>query len=505
MTASLRSLLMPAAIGGLTLLIFFIDALTPLSIAIAVLYGAVILMASFIWMPRDIIVLTGICLLLTLLAYGIGHRLDFFGPAFGRCLVSLTAISIIAFLALKGQKTMLALKQREAALEQVNRRKDDFLAMLAHELRNPLAPINAAAHMMKLVPPHPRQIDEISNIIIRQSDHLNSLVDDLLDVSRLTRRIVTLKNEKVDMKEVVSDAIEQVRPMIEANRHELVVRITHQRACVLGDYKRLVQIVANLLNNAAKYTPPGGKLTLQLQHAADQIILEVIDSGIGIPAELLPHVFDLFTQAERSIDRSQGGLGIGLALVKSLVELHHGSVFAHSEGAGLGSRFTVNLKSLDTEKHISSAPAAMPEKSMDGLRILVVDDNVDAARTLAGFLQAAGHDVTECHHSGEGLALAEQTPFDAYLLDIGLPGMDGNQLARKIRRLPEASHALFVAITGYGQHPDRQAALDSGFDHYFVKPANPLILTSLLSEWQQKHRASSPMEQSRQNQPGNVS
>ncbi|MDQ9171861.1 hybrid sensor histidine kinase/response regulator [Oxalobacteraceae bacterium R-40] len=483
-----RSSLLSYLVVALTLLIFLLDAFTPLKIAIAVLYGAVILIASPVWSRSSIIKLALICIALTLIAYSIAYKLQFFGPSFGRCLISMAAIAITTFLALRNQAATNRLMEREEALRQANRHKDEFLAMLAHELRNPLAPISAGAHLLKMTPGQTQAVEEVSDIIIRQTDHLNELVNDLLDVSRLTRGVTTIKKERVDIKQVVSDALEQARPLIQNLNHQLEVHVPPEPAIVLGDYKRLVQIVANLLNNAAKYTPEGGNLALRLKHAERQLFLEVSDNGIGIAPELLPHVFDLFTQAQRSPDRTQGGLGIGLALVKALVELHGGSVSARSNRPAAGTTFTVRLTAHEECEAIDSKKLVLqlPPSSAKAMRILLVDDNADAANMLAGFLKAAGHQVNVHYRPADALERAEQDIYDAFILDIGLPDMDGNALAQRLRRIPAAEEACFIAMTGYGAQFNRQTAARAGFDHYLVKPANPTELLTVLESCKQE-------------------
>jgi signal transduction histidine kinase/ActR/RegA family two-component response regulator len=475
--------LLPYLIGALALLIFLLDAFTPLRIAIAVLYGALILIAAPVWSRRAIIKLASICLLLTLLAYSAGHTLNFFGPAFGRCVISMVAIVITTLLALRIQVTTKRLLEREETLRQTNHRKDEFLAMLAHELRNPLAPISAGAHLLKMSPSQPQVVDEVSDIIIRQTDHLNGLINDLLDVSRLTRRVASLNKERVDMNQVVSDAAEQVRPLIENLRHEFAMHVPPEPAIVFGDYKRLVQVVANLLNNAAKYTPEGGSLSLHLRHTDRKVVLDVSDTGIGIPPDMLPQVFELFTQAERNPDRAQSGLGIGLALVKSLVELHGGSIAARSNRPGAGTTFTIALNAHEEHESIALRKAPLrPEASSRKLRILIVDDNADAANMLASFLRTAGHVVDVCYRPTDALERVMQENYTVFVLDIGLPEMDGNVLVRRLRHLPQTASAYFIALTGYGEQFNRQTAIRAGFDHYLVKPANPIAVLQLLSE-----------------------
>jgi PAS domain S-box-containing protein len=375
-------------------------------------------------------------------------------------------------------------KRAEESLREADRRKDEFLAMLAHELRNPLAPISAAAQLLKLVRLDDAKVSQTSDIIARQVEHMTGLVDDLLDVSRVTRGLITLDSKPLDLKQIVSDAVEQVRPLIDARRHALALHLPPEPVRVSGDQKRLIQVISNLLNNAAKYTPEGGSIALRLDLRADRVTLTVTDTGIGISPKVLPHVFDLFIQAERSSDRSQGGLGLGLALVKSLVELHGGSVLAHSRGAGTGATFTVHLPCLtgetelplDRERDLSLKTAQKP------LRVMVVDDNSDAAQSLAMFLQAAGHDVLVESDPHRALERARVEVPEVCLLDIGLPDMDGNELARRLRSSPQTSTALLIAITGYGQEFDRKKSMAAGFDHYLVKPADTTKLVALLEE-----------------------
>jgi signal transduction histidine kinase/CheY-like chemotaxis protein len=375
----------------------------------------------------------------------------------------------------------------EDALRLADRRKDEFLAMLAHELRNPLAPIAAAAQLLNMGPPDAARVERTSAIIARQVAHMTGLIDDLLDVSRVTRGLVVLARDEVDLRSVVADAVEQVRPLIEGRRHQLELHVAPapDAAFVQGDYKRLVQILANLLNNAAKYTPEGGRLAVWMGASNDQVLVSVSDTGIGISAELLPTVFDLFSQAERTPDRAQGGLGLGLALVKSLVELHGGMVTVTSEGRNKGSEFTVRLPRLRTR----TAPAACGTAACAGagsatrsLNLMLVDDNVDAAMTLGLLLESAGHAVTVLHNPADALARAGEARYDAFLLDIGLPGMNGYELARRLRKVPGAEQATLAAITGYGQQSDQASAAYAGFDSYFVKPVDADRLFALLGQ-----------------------
>jgi len=372
------------------------------------------------------------------------------------------------------------LQRQQADLQREHERKDEFLAMLAHELRNPLAPISSAAQLLRVLFAGEPRIRQTSEVISRQVAHMTHLVDDLLDVSRVTRGLVTINKTQVELGAVVREAVEQIMPVVEARHHHLSLEIAPQPLFVSGDRTRLIQVAVNLLNNAAKYTPDGGALQVSLQEGDGQAILEVRDNGIGIGRDLLPVVFDLFTQAERTPDRAQGGLGLGLALVKKLVELHEGSVEAQSEGQGKGSVFTVRLPVL-TEA-VGAAPAAcaatvpMPAA---GRRILVVDDNVDAAATLGMLLETAGHSVRVEHSAQGALAAASHGEFDVVLLDIGLPDMSGHELARALRGLPCCGDAALVAVSGYGQAQDRRMSEEAGFAAHLVKPvaADELIET----------------------------
>jgi PAS domain S-box-containing protein len=370
-----------------------------------------------------------------------------------------------------------------ASLQEQHRRKDEFLAMLAHELRNPLAPIRAAADLLSFAPVGEQAVRQTSAVISRQVRHMSSLVDDLLDVSRVTRGLIELATANLDIKRVVADAVEQVRPLVEAKRHELSVTLSAGPAHVSGDHKRLVQILANLLNNAVKYTPNGGTIHVRTETTDRDVILSVQDNGIGIAPEQQSDVFNLFTQAERSSDRSQGGLGIGLALVRSLVVLHGGSVACYSDGAGSGSRFVVTLPRLSEEARRAQGQAddGAPPAPLRRLRILVVDDNVDAAEMLAMYLEAAGHELLVEHKAIPALERALRERPDVCLLDLGLPDMDGNALAGRLRAQPELATATLIAVTGYGSERDKENALAAGFHHHLVKPVDTAALGALLA------------------------
>ncbi|MGQ3053519.1 MAG: ATP-binding protein [Roseateles sp.] len=376
------------------------------------------------------------------------------------------------------------------ALQDADRRKDEFLAMLAHELRNPLAPITTGAELLSRLSASDSQLQRISGVISRQAGHMTKIVADLLDVSRVTRGLVTLEKVEVDLEDVVHAAVEQVRPLVEQRQHALDLQLPGEPVVVLGDRARLVQVVSNLLSNAAKYTPEGGQVQVRLQADAREALLEVQDNGIGIAPELMSEVFDLFTQGSRTADRAQGGLGLGLALVKHLVELHGGSVAAASEGSGMGTSLSVRLPRLLSPAWLPAAP--VPAGAVPPLALLVVDDNIDAARTLADFLALEGHVVRVAHDGTTALDLAAQAPADAYVLDVGLPGMTGYELARRLRESPHGQNALLIALTGYGQPADRERSRDAGFDHHLVKPADAAQVQALLAQASPRRRPPVP-------------
>ena len=366
-------------------------------------------------------------------------------------------------------------------LEQADRRKDEFLAMLAHELRNPLAPIGTAAQLLRLAPGDADRVSQAADVIARQVGHMTQMVDDLLDVSRVTRGLVQLEREPVELRTIMAAAIEQAEPLLQARRHSLVTESPGSDAVVLGDRHRLVQVVSNLLHNAAKYTPPGGRITLSIAAASDEVEIRVCDNGIGMDERLVPQVFDLFTQAERTPDRSQGGLGIGLALVRSLVHMHGGRVAAHSGGLGQGSTFVVNLPRADMSDLVPEERPGL-QHGAHRCAVLVVDDNRDAAETLAVVLRVLGHDVTVAADGREALAVADSRPdWDAFILDIGMPDMTGHELAVHLRQRIGERPARFIALTGYGQAGDRAMTRKAGFDHHLVKPASVADIQALLA------------------------
>jgi signal transduction histidine kinase/DNA-binding response OmpR family regulator len=375
-------------------------------------------------------------------------------------------------------------REAEEKLLEQSRRKDEFLAMLSHELRNPLAPIRNAVELLRRIAPADQRLTWARDVVDRQVTHMAQLVDELLDVSRITQGKITLKKEALELEKVLSHAIETVRPLLDARSHTLEVRLPQGPVWMQGDFARLAQVVANLLNNAAKYTEEGGRIELVAAAANGEAYVTVRDNGMGIDRDLLPRVFELFSQGERSLDRSLGGLGVGLTVVQRLVELHNGRVEVASEGAGKGAEFRIVLPCLSEVPHGEAAAkreaAARPPK--DCKRILVVDDNADAAESIAVLLRLEGHEVKTVGDASQALACCQVFAPGAVVLDIGLPGMDGYQLARELRRMPGAKDALYIALTGYGQKEDRAAADAAGFHHHFIKPADPRAIYAVITE-----------------------
>jgi PAS domain S-box-containing protein len=364
-----------------------------------------------------------------------------------------------------------SLKEKTEALADLHRRKDEFLAMLSHELRSPLAPISNAVHLLRLAKKEEPIQQKARAIIERQTAQLTNLVDDLMEVSRITTGRVRLRLERIIVSAIVERAVQSARPLIDERRHELTLTLPLKPIWLHADASRLEQVVVNLLTNAAKYTQDGGHVWLSIQGEGSDCVLRVRDTGVGIAPELMPRIFDLFTQAERSLDRSQGGLGIGLALVQRLVEMHQGKVEVHSS-LGHGSEFVVRLPRLLTDEPQSpSYRAETIQQTGPSLQVLVVDDNVDAAGSLAMLLEASGHDARVAHDGPTALEAALKRRPDVMLLDLGLPGLDGFEVAKRLRRQPGFQDVVLVAMTGYGQEADRQRSLDAGFDHHLVKPA----------------------------------
>jgi PAS domain S-box-containing protein len=391
------------------------------------------------------------------------------------------------------EEAMRDLQRRTDELAGAERRKDQFLAMLAHELRNPLAPIRNAVELMRQVETGDPSFQPSREMVERQVKHLARLVDDLLDVSRINQGSIRLRKEGVDLGTVIQRAVEATRPLIDTRGHELQLDLPTDPVRLEADPTRLEQVIANLLNNAAKYTMPGGLIQIRAAQEGNEAVVRVRDNGIGVPPDVLDRVFEPFVQSEGSLARSEGGLGIGLTLVRSLVEMHGGRVEAHSPGLGQGSEFVVRLPArVPAEKPAVSATfpgmPAMPEMPpMDtpfharGLRVLVVEDNVDAAESLAALLRLWGHDVRVVHDGLVAIDEARRQHPEVVLLDIGLPGLDGYEVAKRLRQDAELDGALLVAMTGYGQPDDRRRSREAGIHHHFVKPVEPFVLRTLLA------------------------
>jgi signal transduction histidine kinase len=382
----------------------------------------------------------------------------------------------------------------ELALKEADRHKDEFLAMLAHELRNPLAPIYNAVQLMRRKSVDDPQLVWSRDVIERQTMHLSRLVDDLLDVSRITRGKINLTKELLDITNLISRAVETTHPLVVERAHDLVIDIPDEPLHVLGDPTRLTQALGNVLSNAAKYTERGGRIKVRVSREGPEVLIRVSDNGEGIPADLLPVIFNLFTQLDRTSGHAQGGLGIGLALVRKLVEMHGGSVTAHSEGAGRGSEFTIRLPFQSATEQIGEVPEFHTNGSSNGgvatgtqemgdrvkRRILLADDNNDALESLATLLQLGGHDVVTASNGALALECAERHRPEVMLLDIGMPLLDGYEVARRIRVQPWGRQITLVALTGWGQDSDRRRSREAGFDTHLVKPLDMDKLMDLL-------------------------
>ena len=372
------------------------------------------------------------------------------------------------------------LRCSQAALQEADRRKDEFLATLSHELRNPLAPIRAAAKVLASPQVAPAQLQRAQIIIERQVTHMALLLDDLLDIARITQGKLQLKKAPVALFDVVDAAVEAARPMLNAKSHHLTLSLPPEPVLLDADSLRLSQILSNLLTNAAKYSDPGSHIEVAAFAQGETLLLSVKDDGIGIAPELITGIFDMFSQIEGVTGRSEGGLGIGLALVKGLTELHGGTVEARSAGLGLGSEFIVRLP-LSAVHHAAPLPAAEPTPRTDCRRILIADDNTDAAESLSMLLELAGHEVRVAALGRDALALVQTFRPDIALLDIGMPDLSGYEVARELRREPGATRIQLIALTGWGQEDDRRRALEAGFDHHLVKPVDPDQLEALIA------------------------
>ena len=372
-------------------------------------------------------------------------------------------------------------KRSEEALREADRRKDEFLAMLAHELRNPLAPIANAAALLQLHADDRELIQRVGEVIQRQSRHMARMVDDLLDVARITRGEIKLKREAASLASIVAAAVETCRPAIDVRHHDLTIALPSEPVVLVADADRLVQVLSNLLANAAKYTEPEGRIWLTAERQDQTVVIAVRDTGAGIAPEMLPHIFDLFARGDHSLARSPGGLGIGLTLVRRIVQMHGGSVRVSSPGPGLGSEFEVRLPALPLPSTKTTCAKDSPGSLNSGRRILVVDDNVDTAESLALFMRVLGHDAQVAYDGRSALETARAFQPEVALLDIGLPGMSGYELAPRLRNQPDLKDVLLIAITGYGSEEDRRRSRQAGFDHHLVKPVDPYDIQGLLT------------------------
>jgi signal transduction histidine kinase len=373
------------------------------------------------------------------------------------------------------------LKQAEAALREADRRKDDFLALLSHELRNPLAPIVTAAELMQMrgdvATPFEREV------ILRQAQHMVRLIDDLLDVSRVARGKVTLARVPLELASVVAKAVEATASLFEQRRHQLRLSVAPEGLPVTGDEVRLTQVVSNLLTNAARYTPPGGRIDVSAAREDDEVVLRVRDNGAGIDAALLPNVFEMFVQGTRGADRSEGGLGLGLALVRSLTMLHGGTVSVFSDGPGRGSEFTVRLPASEPRVATPTASVGAP-RTAEGTRrkrVLVVDDNRDGAQMISAVLVGAGHDVQVVADPSHALIVSDSFRPQVAILDVGLPVMDGYALAQALRARSKGEPPVMIALTGYGQSEDKRRSEEAGFSLHLVKPVSAELLLGFLA------------------------
>ncbi len=376
-------------------------------------------------------------------------------------------------------------KLAEEALREADRRKDEFLATLAHELRNPLAPIRNAVQILRLKDAPEAMRANARDMIDRQARNLARLVDDLLDVSRITLGRLLLQTKETELSEVIENAVEASRPYVEGSRHTLSVELPTEPVYVDADATRLAQVFINLLNNAAKYTPPGGHISLAAAQEDETVVVRVSDTGIGITPEALPRIFDIFERLDHSVERAQAGLGIGLSLARHLVELHGGHIEAHSEGLGRGSEFTVTLPvcigsaGAATSREAERTGEAAQERV---LRILIVEDNVDTAESISHLLRAAGHETYIAHDGLQAIEVSARLDPDIVILNIGLPGMNGYEVARAIRGRRDREQPRIIALTGWGRDEDKRRATEAGFDQHLTKPVDPVVLRRLVEQ-----------------------
>lgn len=372
------------------------------------------------------------------------------------------------------QRDALEIATREAqqyaqALQEADRRKDEFMATLAHELRNPLAPIRNGLSILRAQPVG-HKADQVRDIMDRQLSHMVRLIDDLLDMSRISKGKIELRRDKVNLNSAIQMAIELTKPNIDEHEHNFQTDVTSNDIWVEGDLTRLGQVIGNILNNAARYTPNGGEISLSAIQDGDMAIISITDNGIGIPLDMQDEIFSLFTQVDRRLEKAQGGLGIGLALSKSLVELHGGRITVSSEGANRGSTFAVHLPVTAAPKQAAPDEQTPLRSAIPDRRILIVDDNVASAQTTGWMLEELGYSYALTHSGPEAFSLAKEMKPDAILLDIGLPGMSGYDVCRELRKDPQFKHTTIIAQTGWGQKKDRDMAHEAGFNHYLVKP-----------------------------------
>jgi signal transduction histidine kinase/ActR/RegA family two-component response regulator len=402
--------------------------------------------------------------------------------------IRVSALVSAASTALRARQRQYQSRAQLQSLEEADRRKDEFLATLAHELRNPLAPIRNSVELLRMAGTEQPVVRDLADMMGRQVVHMVRLVDDLLEISRITRGTIELRRMPVQLAAVVASALETSRTMIDASQHRLEVQLPDEDVWLDVDHTRIAQVISNLLNNAAKYTDPGGLIRLTARRVEGEAVIEVQDTGIGIPANLLPRVFDMFAQGDTAASRSPGGLGIGLTLVRSVVEMHGGKVAAYSDGQGTGSLLTVRLPVME-KAHASGPHEPAPKRGLftSDSRVLVVDDNHDAADSLGALLEIIGAQVAIAHDGPTALAMVQTHRPDIVFLDIGMPQMDGYEVARRIRQLPQAANALLVALTGWGQEKDRLQSEAAGFDRHLVKPADLDTLRGLLAAAGQAH------------------
>jgi PAS domain S-box-containing protein len=374
------------------------------------------------------------------------------------------------------------LRQSEERLKEQDRRKDEFLALLAHELRNPLAPLRNGLQMLRLTSGQGDAAVRAQAIMERQLVHMVRLIDDLMDISRISQNKLHLQIERVSLTDIIECAVETARPLIDAAKHTFTVTLPKAALVLDGDLTRLAQVFSNLLTNSAKYTPPGGRIALEAAVECDELVITVRDSGIGIPADYLPRIFDMFSQADRADERASGGLGIGLALVKALVEMHDGKVAAWSDGPGTGSAFTVHLPLPESVTRNCELPGKTRDHwQWSKWRILVVDDNPDGATSLGLMLELLGNEIYLAHDGFEAIAAAERVRPDLILMDVGMPRLDGLEATAQIRRQPWAKDTTIVALTGWGQDSDRERSREAGCDGHLVKPATLIDLERVLN------------------------